>query len=44
MHVQHVQHLHYNFYSENQVKVQSNSVITNSQGPLKNIRYNRETL
>ncbi len=24
--------------------IQSNSVITNSRGPLKNVRYNRETL
>ena len=25
-------------------QIQSNSVITNSRGPLKNVRYNRETL
>ncbi len=26
------------------MEVQSNSVITNSQGPTENVRYNRETL
>jgi hypothetical protein len=28
----------------NEFHLQTNSVITNSQGPLKNVRYNRETL